>query len=173
MPCLFVALIPWGYMAFATRLASLKKLYPEQFQEHAIDSQSRFSKESILYYSFFLEALRKEGYTASKVRELSSYADLIGSSSGPALAQNLGFVSLITFMIALSTEVIKSFSNFASGMGVELIAIGLVVANFYWMVWGGRSWPFLRASESETLSRVGGSRSSLKRMEIDACPLHP
>jgi len=108
VPYAYIALLPWAIALYITRIKALRTVYPRQFAEHAIDRQSSLGKENILCYAFFLDAVRDEGYTAAKLQELSAYADLTCKPARPVLAQNLGFASLIAFMVALSTEVIKA-----------------------------------------------------------------
>ncbi|VVQ10773.1 hypothetical protein PS914_05145 [Pseudomonas fluorescens] len=127
IPYAYIVLFPWALALYLTRLKALQMVYPRQFAEHAIDRQSSLGKENILCYAFFLEALRDEGYTAAKLRELSAYADLTGKPARPALSQNLGFASLVAFMVALCTEVIKATPFFTLGKGWVFVMMGIVL----------------------------------------------
>ncbi|MBK5343433.1 hypothetical protein JFU48_18850 [Pseudomonas sp. TH49] len=131
------ALIPWVVMAYRTRLHALRTVFPNEFAAHAIDRQSLREKENFLCYAFFLEIVRLEGYTATKLRELSAYVDLTARPQRPALSQNLGFASLIGFMVALSTEVIKSTSLFKWEKGLFVLAMGFAVLFIYWLFLDG------------------------------------
>lgn len=137
IPYTYIALLPWALALYVTRLKALRMVYPRQFAEHAIDRQSSLGKENILCYAFFLEALRDEGYTTAKLRELSAYADLTGKPARPALSQNLGFASFIAFMVALCTEVIKGTTFFTLGKGWIIVMLGLAALFIYWLVLDG------------------------------------
>ncbi|WP_257230420.1 hypothetical protein [Pseudomonas sp. SbOxS1] len=137
IPYAYIALLPWALALYFTRLKALRIVYPRQFAEHAIDRQSSLGKENILCYAFFLEALRNEGYTVAKLRELSAYADLTGKPARPALSQNLGFASLIAFMIALCAEVIKATTFFTLGKGWVFVMLCIVALFIYGMVLDG------------------------------------
>ncbi|MFO3796917.1 MAG: hypothetical protein ACK8QZ_06480 [Anaerolineales bacterium] len=137
IPYAYTALPPWALALYLTRLKSLRIVYPRQFVEHAIDRQSTLGKENILCYAFFLEALRNEGYTVARLRELSAYADLTGTPARPALSQNLGFASLIAFMVALCTEVIKTTTFYTLSKGWVFVMLGVVALSIYWIVLDG------------------------------------
>ena len=136
-PYAYFALVPWSFALYFTRLNALRKVYPREFAQHAIDRQPWLEKENTLCYAFFLEALREAGYTASKARQFSVYSDLAGRPPRPPLSQNLGFASLIAFMIALSTEVIKATPFFMWGKGSGVLMLGLAVLFLYWLVLDG------------------------------------
>ncbi|WP_242206366.1 MULTISPECIES: hypothetical protein [unclassified Pseudomonas] len=133
----YIALAPWAFILYFTRLKALRTVYPQQFSDHAIDHQSWMEKENILCYAFFLETVREEGYTTQKLRELSAYSDLTCKPPRPPLSQNLIFASLIAFMIALSTEVIKATPFFTLGKGSIVLILGSVVLFCVWLVLDG------------------------------------
>lgn len=137
IPYTYMALAPWALLLYFTRLKALQMVYPQQFEEHAIDRQPSLERENVLCYAFFLEALRDEGYSVAKLRDLSAYADLTGKPSRPALSQNLGFASLIALMIALSTEIIKNTPLFSVGQGSVIIVICMGALFFHWLVLDG------------------------------------
>ncbi|MBV7489592.1 hypothetical protein [Pseudomonas sp. PDM30] len=137
IPYAYIALFPWALALYFTRIKALRTVYPRQFAEHSIDRQSSLGKENILCYAFFLEQLRDEGYTVAKIRELSEYADLTVKPTRPALSQNLGFASLIAFMIAICTELIKTTTFFTLGKGWVFLMLGIVALFIYWMVLDG------------------------------------
>jgi hypothetical protein len=137
LPYAAIGLMPWAIMAYRTRLQALRTVFPEQFAEHAIDRQSWREKENFLCYAFFLEVVRNNGYTAAKLRELSACVDLTGRPQRPALSQNLGFASLIGFMVALSTEVIKATPIFKWEKGLFLLVMGFALLFIYWLVLDG------------------------------------
>lgn len=137
IPYAYLALLPWALALYFTRLNALRTVYPQQFAKHAIDPQSSLGKENILCYAFFLEALRNEGYTAPKLRELSAYADLTGKPSKPALSQNLAFATFIAFMVTLGAEVIKATPYFTLGKGWVILMLGLAALFIFWLVLDG------------------------------------
>lgn len=137
IPYAYIALFPWAAALYWTRMKALRIVYPTEFAAHAIDRQSSLGKENILCYAFFLDAVRDEGYTAAKLRELSEYADLTCKPPRPGLAQNLGFASFIAFMITLSTEVIKDTPLFTLHKGWIFLMLGFVLGFFYWLVLDG------------------------------------
>lgn len=137
IPYAYMALAPWGLALYFTRLHALRVVYPQQFAEHAIDRQPLLGRENILCYAFFLKAMRDEGYTAKKIRELSAYAELTGKPVRPALSQNLGFASLIALMVAISTEVIKTTALFSFAKGSVILLLGVAVLFIYWLVLDG------------------------------------
>jgi len=137
VPYVYIGLLPWALALYLTRMKALRTVYPRQFAEHAIDRQSSFGKENLLCYAFFLDALREEGYTAAQARELSAYAELACKPARPMLAQNLGFASIIAFMVALSTEAIKLTPTFTLGKGWMIVMMGIAVAFVYWLVLDG------------------------------------
>ena len=136
VPYTYLALLPWAIALYVTRIKALRMVFPQQFAEHAIDRQSSLGKENILCYAFFLDAVRDEGYTTAKLRELSSFADLTCKPVRPALTQNLGFASLIALMIAISTEVIKVTPMFPD-KGWVFVMLGITGAFLYWLVLDG------------------------------------
>lgn len=136
VPYAYMALVPWGLALYFTRLKGLRVTHAQAFDDHVIDRQAFHHRESTLCYAFFLESLRNEGYTAAKARELSAYSDLIGKPARPPLSQNLGFASLVAFMIAISTELIKSADVFTS-QGLAVVMIGVVAMFIYWLVLDG------------------------------------
>ncbi|EJN30462.1 hypothetical protein PMI38_05328 [Pseudomonas sp. GM84] len=136
LPYAYMALLPWGLALYFTRLKGLRTMHAQAFDDHVIDRQSFHHRESTLCYAFFLESLRKQGYTAAKARELSAYSDLVGKPARPPLSQNLGFASLVAFMIAISTELIKSAEVFTS-QGLAVVIIGVVALFIYWLVLDG------------------------------------
>lgn len=137
IPYTYIALVPWTIALYVTRIKALRTVYPQQFADHAIDRQSSMGKENILCYAFFLENARAEGYTATKLRELSAYADLATKPARPALAQNLGFASLIAFLVTISAEVIKSTPLFSLGKGAVVLVLVLAGTFIYWLVLDG------------------------------------
>jgi hypothetical protein len=137
IPYTYMALAPWALLLFFTRLTALRMVYPQQFADHAIDRQPSLERENALCYAFFLEALRDEGYTVAKLRDLSDYADLTGSPPRPALSQSLSFASLIALMVALSTEIIKATPLFTWGKGSVIVVLGMGVLFLNWLVLDG------------------------------------
>ncbi|WP_256584930.1 hypothetical protein [Pseudomonas sp. Irchel s3a18] len=137
IPYAYIALFPWTLALYLTRLKALSIVYPRQFAEHAIDRHSSLGQENTLCYAFFLEAVRDAGYTAAKLREFSAYADLTGKPAKPALSQNLGFASVIAFMIALCTEVIKATTFFTWGKGSVVVMLGITALFIFWLVLDG------------------------------------
>lgn len=137
IPYAYAALLPWAATLYWTRIKALRTVYPREFAEHAIDRQSSLGKENILCYAFFLDAVRDEGYTAAKLRELSAYSDLTCKPPRPGLAQNLGFASFIAFMITLSAEVIKATPLFTLGKGWIFLMLGIAGGFLYWLVLDG------------------------------------
>jgi hypothetical protein len=137
VPYAYLAMGPWAIALYITRMKALRMVYPREFAEHAIDRQSSLGKENILCYAFFLDAVRGNGYTAAKLRELSRYADLTGKPARPGLAKNLGFASFIAFMVALSTEVIKSTPLFTPDKSWIFLMVGIAGGFLYWLVLDG------------------------------------
>lgn len=137
IPYTYMALAPWALLLYVTRLKALRMVYPQQFADHAIDHQPSLERENTLCYAFFLEGLRKEGYTVEKLRELSAYAGLTGKPARPALSQNLSFASLIALMIALCTEIIKATPLFTWGKGSVIVVLGMGALFLNWLVLDG------------------------------------
>lgn len=132
----YIALLPWGLALFLTRLKGLHTVYPQEFDEHAIATQSILNRENILCYAFFLNILRAEEYTAEKAREMSDYSELVGKPTKPALSQNIGFASLVALMITLSAEIIKG-AGFITSMGLAVVMLGFAALFIYWVVLDG------------------------------------
>lgn len=118
-----IALIPWAITLYITRMKMLRTLYPRQFHEHAIDRQSFWDRDNILYYALFLEDVRQARYTATKLRELAKYAALVGKPAKPPIAQNIVFAFLVGLSVSLSVELIKKTYIFVSGDGWVFLVI--------------------------------------------------
>ncbi|WDY55816.1 hypothetical protein [Pseudomonas sp. PSKL.D1] len=136
LPYAYMALVPWGLALYVTRVKGLRATHAQAFDDHVIDRQSFHHRENTLCYTFFLQRLRTEGYTAAKARELSAYSDLVGKPARPPLSQNLGFASLVAFMIAISTELIKNADVFTS-QGMAVLMLGVVAVFFYGLILDG------------------------------------
>ncbi|CAM3035220.1 hypothetical protein [Pseudomonas plecoglossicida] len=136
LPYACMAFLPWGLALYLTRAAGLRTMHAQAFADQVIDRQSIHHRESTLCYTFFLESLRNQGYTAAKARELSAYSDLIGKPPRPPVSQNLGFASLVAFMIAISTELIKNLDVFTR-QGAAVVMMGVAALFIYWLVLDG------------------------------------
>ncbi len=159
IPFCYMLLLPWAMALYLTRMAALRTVYPAEFAEHAIDRQSALGKENILCYAFFLEAVRAAGYTAERLRGLSSYADLACKPARPGLAANLGFASMIGLIIALSAEAMKASALFALGKGWVVVMLAMAAGFLYWLILDG-------------IHSIAYERAWIKRyLEMAACDL--